>query len=83
MEISSSDYKEIKIHPNLIKERDALDFDKRQLSLFIWDGEEGLKKHLEMRKIFANDPILKNSFEWFEMNKEEKMEYMYKKLYRM
>ena len=49
----------------------------------IWGGDAGLNKIRHLMDLFGSDPILKNSHFYFEMTREEKMEYHYEKLPRV
>lgn len=71
------------ININLKEERSRLDFDQEQLSNVLWGGDENIKKIRYLMDLFANDPILKNSHFFYEMTREEKIEYHYQKLPRI
>ena len=71
-----------KINPLLQKERDAIDFNKRQLSELIWGGTEKFEKHLQTMKIFASDPSLRNTPDIYDYTRPELIENSYKRLHR-
>ena len=71
------------ININLKEERARIDFNQDQLANVLWGGDKGLKKIRNLMDLFGSDPILKNSHFYFEMTREEKMEYHYEKLPRI
>lgn len=68
---------------NLKQERLAIDFSREQLSLLIYGGEAGLKRHRHISKLTASDPMTRNSHFYYEMTREEQMEFQYQKMSRL
>jgi hypothetical protein len=49
----------------------------------IWEGKEQLERHRTLSSTAANDPILKNIPQYYEMTREEKFKYLYMKMNRL
>jgi len=72
-----------KVEPSLAQERKQLDFNQEQLSELIWNGKDGLENHRRISKIHADDPQLRNNHHFYDMTREEKMQFGFKKLARL
>ena len=68
------------INISLEQERKSIDFNQEQLAEVIWSGKEKLERHRKLMDLFSKDPILKNTHFYYEMTREEKMEYAYSKM---
>lgn len=68
---------------NLVQERKALDFSREQLSILLYDGEAGLKRHRHLAKLLSSDPMTRSSHFYYEMTREEAMEFQYQKMSRL
>lgn len=71
------------VHPDLKAEREKASFDTEELKTFLMGGAARQKEVAELRKLFASDPKLAPTHKWFDMTREEQMEFMYKRAERL
>ncbi len=71
------------VNPDLLSERATLNFDQEQLAELIWGSKEAVERHRRLSEFLNNDPILKNTHHYYDMTREEKIEYAYAKTARM
>jgi hypothetical protein len=48
-----------------------------------WGNREGLQNFRAVRETCANDPIIKNMFDWYDMEREDQIENGLKVLHRL
>ena len=70
------------VNPDLEEERAKLAFDRQEMASFVYT-EDIHEPATEFGKDIVKYPELKTDFSWFEMNREEKMEYWLKKVNRL
>ncbi len=61
--------KERKVNPDLQEERAKINFDQAELTRLIYGSH--LDRHQTMKAVFASVPELQNSYEFYEMSREE------------
>ena len=67
----------------LDKERQKASFSKKDLSLVIYDGQEGFDLFMKRQSIIDNDPVLKFDPSFLHQSREAMMEVMGKKVLRV
>ena len=67
----------------LESERKKASFNKHDLSLQIYGGEEPLQKYLKMQSIIENDPVLRFDPSFLHQSREDMMTVMSRKLLRL
>ena len=70
------------VNIDLLDERKTLSFNQELLAELIWGSRAALERHRRISRIFARDPVLKNSHHYYDMTREEKFEVCFKKLNR-
>ena len=67
----------------LEEERKKASFNKKDLSLIIYDGQEGLDLFLKRQSIVDNDPVLRFNPAMLHQSREAMMDHMGKKVIRL
>lgn len=61
--------RERKVNPDLAEERARVNFDQKELTRIIYGNHAD--RHETMKEVIASVPELQNSFEFYEMSREE------------
>ena len=68
---------------DLLEERQKIDFDQQEVGEWLYNGKEGLNRYNSYCEIIQNDPILRNSEEFFDLTRTEQMMVLKKKTQRI
>lgn len=70
------------VSPDLKEEREKANFKAKELSNVMWYNPDYYKEQKEIAKIVHNDPILKNTHEFYDMTREEQQVHVLKRTKR-
>jgi len=71
------------VHPDLKAEREKASFDTEELKTFLMGGKARRQEMQELKQLFQSDPKLASTHKWFDMTREEQMEFGYKRAERL